>query len=128
VDCVLDGLAERCELETALRRCVTLSYEAELRPESAARIDASYRIFAAEYSARYRPLLLRRAEQRGLRMEDECLVDTRSKAIALRERRRFQALLRLSRLRSAARWPKQALVYRGSLSHFWGKLRRAFSR
>jgi hypothetical protein len=128
VDSVLDGLPERCELEAAVRRCVTLSYEAEVRPETAARIAASFRVFASEYAARYRPLLLRRAQERGLRVEGECLIDARTKAVALRERRRFHALLHISRLRSIARWPKQALVYRGSLPYLLGKLRRARSR
>jgi hypothetical protein len=125
VDSVLDGLPKRCELDAAVRRCVTLSYDAEVRPETAKRVAAAYRAFATEYRARYRPLLVRRAPEHGVRLEGEWLIDARTPTVAQRERRRYDGLLFTSRLRSVARWPKQALVYRGSLPYLWGKLRRA---
>lgn len=128
VETVLDGLPAQCPLELAVQRCVAISYEAEVRPESALRIQATYRAFAAEYQARYHPLLVGRAAARGFEVQADTLVDGRSAESARRDQRSFRALLWRSRLRSIARWPKQALVYRGWPSYVLGKLRRARSR
>lgn len=124
-DSVLDGLPAHCSLDRAVEQCVALSYHAEVRPESATRIAATYRAFASEYQARYRPLLALRAQARGLRLDGDALVDDRAPERTRAERRRYRLLLARSRLRSAARWPKQALVYRGWFPYLLGKLRRA---
>ena len=128
VETVLDGLPAQCPIELAVQRCVVISYEAEVRPESDLRIQATYRAFAAEYQARYGPLLVGRAAARGFEVRAGMLVDGRSAASARRDRRSFRALLWRSRLRSVARWPKQALVYRGWPSYILGKLRRGRSQ
>jgi hypothetical protein len=127
VDVVLNGLEPRCALEEAIRRCVAISYAAEVRPESPAKIEALQRAFAAEYDARYRPLLVDRARARGIFVEDDDLVDRRAPQAALVALRDRDALLSRSRIRSVARWPKQAMLYRGWLPYLAGKLRRAWS-
>ncbi|MFY9825027.1 MAG: hypothetical protein WAM82_26855, partial [Thermoanaerobaculia bacterium] len=71
VEVVLNGLGARCSLEAAVRQCVAISYAAEVRPESPAKIEALQRAFAAEYEARYRPLLVARARARGLTVEGD---------------------------------------------------------
>ena len=124
-DSVLDGLPAHCSLDRAVAQCVAISYHAELRPESAARIAATYRAFAGEYQARYRPLLVKRAHARGIRLDGDVLVDDRAPEHAHADRHRHRVLIARSRLRSAARWPKQALVYRGWFPYLLGKLRRA---
>jgi hypothetical protein len=127
VEVVLNGIEPRCPLEVAVRRCVAISYAAEVRPESPAKIEALQRAFAAEYDARYRPLLVARARTRGLVIEDDDLVDRRAPEAALVALRDHDALLSRSRLRSVARWPKQAMLYRGWLPYLAGKLRRAWA-
>jgi hypothetical protein len=127
VEVVLDGLGPRCALEEAVRRCVAISYAAEVRPESPAKIEALQSAFAAEYEARYRPLLVARARARGLTVEDGDLVDRRAPEAALGALRDRDALLSRSRIRSVARWPKQAILYRGWLPYLAGKLRRAWA-
>lgn|GEM_PF-2020502 len=125
VEIVLGGLPAQCPLELAVQRCVAISYEAEIRPESDLRVQATYRAFAAEYQARYRPLLVSRAGARGFEVRGDTLVDARGAESARRDQRGFRALLLRSRVRSVARWPKQALVYRGWYSYVLGKIRRA---
>jgi hypothetical protein len=124
-DTVLDGLPAHCSVDRAVEQCVAISYHAELRPESTARIAATYRAFAAEYHERYRPLLVERASARGLRLDGDALTDDRATEHARADLRRYRVLIARSRLRSAARWPKQALVYRGWFPYLLGKLRRA---
>jgi hypothetical protein len=126
VEVVLNGLGPRCALEVAVRRCVAISYAAEVRPESPAKIEALHRAFAAEYDARYRPLLVAHARARGLVVEGDDLVDHRAPEAALVALRDRDALLSRSRIRSVARWPKQAMLYRGWLPYLAGKLRRAW--
>ena len=127
VEAVLNGLGPRCSLDAAIRRCIAISYAAEVRPESPAKIDALHRAFAAEYDARYRPLLIARARARGLAVEDDNLVDHRAPEAALRALRDHAALLSRSRAQSVARWPKQAILYRGWLPYVAGKLSRAWA-
>lgn len=127
VELVLSGLGPRCALDAAVQRCVAISYAAEVRPESPAKIEALQRAFAAEYDARYRPLLVARASLLGLGIEDDSLVDRRAPEAVRRARRARDALLLRGRMRSVARWPKQAMLYRGWLPYLAGKLRRAWA-
>ncbi len=127
VEVVLNGLGPRCALDAAVRRCVAISYAAEVRPESPAKIEALQRAFAAEYDARYRPLLVARARARGLTIEGEDIVDCRAPEAALLALRDRDALLSRSRIRSVLRWPKQAILYRGWLPYLAGKLQRAWA-
>jgi hypothetical protein len=125
VETVLSGIGPRCSLEAAVRQCVAISYAAEVRPERPEKIAALQSAFAAEYDARYLPLLAERALARGFTVEDGDLVDGRDPRLALAERRAREALLSRSRVRSVARLPKNALLYRGWLPYIVGKLRRA---
>lgn len=128
VDLVLGGIGPRCSLEEAVRRCVAISYAAEIRPEVPEKIAALHRAFAAEYDARYRPLLAARAQARGLTLEGEDLVDPRPPDAAVAALRERESLLARSRFRSVARWPKQMILYRGWIPYMAGKLRRARAR
>lgn len=107
------GLPHDVPLEAMLRRCVSLSYEAELRPERPEKVSALFDAFARWYAEQYGPLLATRQPKAHGQLE--------------RERRALNALLRRSRLRCVARWPKSMLSYRGWLPYLWAKLRRARS-
>lgn len=107
------GFPHEVPLEAMLRRCVSLSYEAELRPERAEKISALFDAFAPWYAETYGPLLAERLPKSPRRLEGE--------------RHALDALLFRSRLRCVARWPKGMLSYRGWLPYLRGKLLRARS-
>jgi hypothetical protein len=113
-------------LGALLLRCVGLSYLSEIRPERPAKIAALYEAFADWYRTTYSTLLLARARSLGLAVSGETLVDARPDAERAVERRTLGVLLWRSRVRSVARWPKQALMYRGALAYVVGKLQRAW--
>lgn len=115
----------RLPLGAAARRCFDLSYQAEWRPETTARRDALFRVFAEGYESRFSTFIAERAAAVGLRIEADLLVDDRSDSIREAEAAQLRSLIRRGRLRSAARWPKQMLVYRGWLPYVIGKARRA---
>lgn len=112
-------------LEAAVRRCFLLSYLAEIRPEREASLRARFDAFAPFYFDRFGPLLRARALEIGARVELDIIRDDRSDAIRRGEAIELGRLLRRSRLRSIARWPKQALVYRGWAAYIAGKIRRS---
>ncbi len=123
----LIGLPRLTPLEPVLRRCVSLSYDAEPRPEKPAKIRALYDAFADWYPPRFLPLLYGHARAIGLRVDGQTLVDERPDAIRAAELRGYRALLRRSWLRAAARWPKGMTLYRGWLPYLVGKLQRSWS-
>jgi hypothetical protein len=125
-DLVLAGQPRTMSLEALLRRCVGLSYLSEIRPERPARIAAVYEAFADWYRLTYSPLLVARARLLGIDVRGETLVDGRPDAERAAESRSLGVLLLRSKVRSMARWPKQALLYRGSLTYVVGKLQRAW--
>jgi hypothetical protein len=112
-------------LEAAIFRCVSVSYEAEPRPERAAKIVALFDAFAPHYRRQFGPLVEETARARGIAVVDGALYDGRDHATRADEGRRLASLLRRSWWRMIARWPKQALVYRGWLPYLVGKIRRA---
>lgn len=105
-------------LEAVLRRCISLSYEAEVRPERPEKIAALFDAFAPWYREQYVPLLQHRV--RG-----ERVVDERPDPVRAREATSLKRLILRSRLRSVARWPKNLILYDGALSYLMGKLQRA---
>lgn len=115
----------RLPLAAAAQRCFDLSYQAEWRPETAARREALFRAFAEGYEARFGAFIKEHAAAIGLHLEGDLLVDDRPDSIRETEAAQRRRLLRRGRLRSAARWPKQMLVYRGWLPYVIGKARRA---
>ncbi|MBS1153009.1 MAG: hypothetical protein H6Q89_4707 [Myxococcaceae bacterium] len=121
------GLPRLTTLEPVLRRCVSLSYEAEPRPERPAKIRALYDAFADWYPPRYAPLLTARALELGIAIQGESLIDKRPDQIRAAEARGLSSLLRRSWLRAMARWPKGILLYRGWFPYLVGKLRRAWA-
>jgi hypothetical protein len=121
------GLGRRTPLSQAARRCFALSYQAELRPERPAQIDARYQAFAAEYQARFGARLVRLAPDRGIDVADGQLVDDRPERVRRAERRALAALLWRGRLRSVIRWTREPLLYRGWFPYLVGKLRRAWT-
>jgi hypothetical protein len=122
---VLLDVGRRHPLERAVERCVTLSYEAEPRPEKARRIRAVYEVFANHYLEHFSARLARVAQERGLQVEAGFIVDPRDESLRRAEARALRRRLGRSRRRMMMRWPKQALVYRGWLGYVVGKLRRA---
>jgi hypothetical protein len=112
------GLPRVAPLAGVIRRCVSLSYEAEVRPERPEKIVALHDAFADWYRETYGPLLAERV--RG-----EVVVDERPEAERAGERRALRRLLFRSRLRAVARWPKGLVLYDGALTYLWAKLRRA---
>jgi hypothetical protein len=121
------GLPRHLSLEEASRRCFSLSYRAELRPERPAHIEARFAAFAADYQRRYQPRLAAAARERGIDVLDGALVDRRPPAVRARESRALAALLWRSRLRALARWGREPLLYRGWFPYLLGKLRRAWA-
>lgn len=119
------GLPRFTPLEPVLRRCVSLSYDAEPRPEKPAKIRALYDAFADWYPPRYAPLLTERAREVGIQVQGEALIDERADLIRASEARSLRALLRRSWFRAMARWPKGILLYQGWFPYLVGKLRRA---
>jgi hypothetical protein len=119
------GRPRRWSRQHAIERCVTVSYEAEPRPETPTKVRALFDAFAAHYVARFGALVDAVAAERGLVLVDDAFVDERSSAVRAREARSLRRLLFRSRLRMMARWPKQALVYRGWLPYLVQKIRRA---
>lgn len=119
------GLPRHTTLEPVLRRCVSLSYDAEPRPERPAKIRALYDAFADWYPPRYLPLLAERARELGIRIEGESIIDKRSDLVRAAEARGLTALLRRSWFRAMARWPKGILLYRGWFPYLVGKIRRS---
>jgi hypothetical protein len=115
----------RAPISSLVERCVKISYEAEPRPERAHKIQALFDAHAAHYHARFRPLVEREATRRGLTIVADEISDPRDAATRRREARARWIILWRSRLRMIARWPKQALVYRGWLSYLVQKLWRA---
>lgn len=107
------GFPHDVPLEAMLRRCVSLSYEAELRPERPEKIAALFDAFAPWYAEQYGPLLAARTPKSPRQLDGE--------------RRALNALLFRSRLRCIARWPKGMLSYRGWLPYLTAKLRRSRS-
>ena len=107
------GFPHDVPLEALLRRCVSLSYDAELRPERPEKIAALFDAFAPWYAQAYGPLLAGRTPKTSRQLDGE--------------RRALNALLFRSRLRCVARWPKGMLSYRGWLPYLKAKLRRARS-
>ena len=112
-------------LAEASRRCFALSYRAEPRPETDARITERFRAFAAEYRARYASRLASAARARGIDVVGASLVDRRPAAARRRDARALTHLLVRSRTRALLRWTRQLFVYRGWLPYLVGKLRRA---
>jgi hypothetical protein len=125
VDFVIAGLPQRCSLDAAVRRCTAFSYAAEIRPEAEHKLAEIHDAFGDWYTSRFAPRLLVRARERQFTVEADWLIDRRSAPRRLAERTKLAAFLATSRLRTIARWPKQALVYRGWASYVIGKLRRA---
>jgi hypothetical protein len=101
------GTARDTPLDVLVRRCVALSYEAEVRPERPEKIAALHDAFADWYRATYAPLL-----EHALQMPDPGV-------------RALERLLRRSRRRSVLRWPKGLVLYDGALRYVAAKLRRA---
>jgi hypothetical protein len=124
---VIKDLPRRCSVHDALRACVALSYHAELRPEGPQKLRMLYECFAEFYAERFLTPLLDSARAAGLHCDREkgLLLDQRPELERAAARAELQAFLRHSRLRSALRWPKQILVYRGALSYALQKHRRA---
>jgi hypothetical protein len=121
------GLPRHTTLEPVLRRCVSVSYEAEPRPERPSKIRALYDAFADWYPPRYAPLLTERALALGIQIHGESLIDKRPDAIRTAEARGLASLLRRSWFRAMARWPKGILLYQGWFPYLVGKLRRAWA-
>jgi hypothetical protein len=117
-------LPRRLPLAAFARRCFALSYRGEVRPESAAQIGARFDAFAPLYEQRFGRLAAALAPP-GITVAGGELYDGRSPGARLRDRLALAALLGRSRLRSVLRWPRAALLYRGSLRYVLGKLRRA---
>jgi hypothetical protein len=121
------GLPRHITLEPVLRRCVSISYEAEPRPERPAKIRALYDAFADWYPPRYTPLLAEQAQALGIQVQGDSLLDLRPDPIRLAEAKGLSTLLRRSWLRAMARWPKGILLYQGWFPYLLGKLRRAWA-
>ena len=126
VEAVLLAPPRRLPLAAAVRRCLAISYAAEVRPERAARLDALYDSYAPGHDARFAPRLAAAAAARGFRLDADVLTDDRPDAARAAGARQLRRLLRRGRLRALARWPKQALLYDGWLRYVAGKLLRAW--
>ncbi len=113
------GLPRQVPLEHVLRRCISLSYDAEVRPERPEKIVALFDAFAPWYREQYAPLLAHRAH-------GDVVIDDRTDAVRALERRALSRLLWRSRLRAVARWPKNLVLYDGALRYLAGKLQRAW--
>lgn len=124
---VLCGQIGSRTLTDTISECAWLSYRAELRPEGPRKRQALFERNAAELFATFQPILLATAPELGLRYDDKTglLIDAREPAIRQRQQRTYARLIRRSRLRSALRWPKQMLVYRGWAAYVFDKLRRS---
>lgn len=127
---VVLGLPPRSTLTGAVRACIALSYRAELRPEGARKLHQIYDRFADFYDAHFGPHLLAAAMENGFAYEPTqgLLLHPSTPAHApqrVRARAALGWLLMRSRLRSALRWPKQMIVYRGWFSYVRDKWRRA---
>jgi hypothetical protein len=120
------GMPRHLSLDEASRRCFSLSYRAELRPERRAHLDARYDAFADDYRERYQPRLVAAARVRGIDVIDGALVDRRPTRVRAREARALAALLWRGRLRAVARWGREPLLYRGWFPYLIGKLRRTW--
>lgn len=123
--CALLSPPRRFAIDSAVRRCFSLSYLAEIRPETPSGLRARFDVFAPFYFDRFIPLLAARAAQVGISGDTSAFIDSRPGSIRRSESIQLASLLFRSRLRSMARWPKQALVYRGWLSYVAGKIRRS---
>lgn len=134
-DLTLRGLAGRHAHEiTAVERLyIGQSYLAEPRPEGEAKWRSLRDAFPSFYAQRARSVLVARAPALGLRViplptvaspAGVALLDDRSDAQRDADHALRARLLRRSRLRTLARWPKMMLVYRGWLTYLIGKLLR----
>ncbi len=119
------GLPRLTTLEAVLRRCVGLSYEAEPRPETPAKIRALYDAFADWYPPRYTPLIAEHARTMGVVLAADALIDQRPDDVRAKEAKGLRRLIRNSWFRAMARWPKGILLYRGWLPYLCGKVSRA---
>jgi hypothetical protein len=117
-------LPRRLPLAAYARRCFALSYRAEVRPETPAKIAARFDAFAPLYERRFGELAAALAPP-GVTVDAGELRDDRRPLARLAARLSLAALLARSRLRSILRWPKAMLLYRGWLPYIVGKLRRA---
>jgi hypothetical protein len=123
-------------LDAVVQLYIGQSYLAEIRPEGQEKWRALRLSFPAFYEQRVRTLLLDRAPSLGLRPLAPSSAAEPTTYPAFRDERpptRRQAdhqaraqLIRRSRLRTIARWPKMALVYRGWLLYLLGKLQRVW--
>jgi hypothetical protein len=130
----LDGKDGPVALEAVVQLYIGQSYLAEVRPEGQEKWRALRDSFPAFYDQRVGPLLLARAPQLGLRPvlppgppaahAALTLLDERAPSQRHADHKARALLLRRSRLRTVARWPKMALVYRGWLPYLLGKLQR----
>lgn len=121
------------ELEAVVLHYIGQSYLAEVRPEGQEKWRALHSSFPAFYDQRVRPQLLARAPQLGLRPQlqgtgTECtaLLDERPSEQRKADQKAWAQLMRRSRRRTVARWPKMALVYRGWFAYLLGKLHRVW--
>ena len=137
----LDGRTGGYTLPQVVHLYIGQSYLAEPRPEGEEKWRALQASFPTYYDEHIRPLLLARAPKLGLRPTARCLtppqespemppgeytalLDQRSPAQRRADHKARAQLLRRSRFRTVARWPKMALVYRGWLTYLVGKLQR----
>ena len=120
-------LPVRTPLVDVVRACIALSYRAEVRPEGPTKMKALYESFAAFYDQRFMPLLVTEATARNIRHDEkeELLLDERSEHLRSQDRHQVAGQLRISRLRTLLRWPKQMIVYDGWISYALSKRGRA---
>jgi hypothetical protein len=120
-------LPVRTPLVDVVRACIALSYRAEVRPEGPTKMKALYASFAAFYDQRFMPLLVTEATARNIRHDEkeELLLDERSEHLRSQDRHQVAGQLRISRLRTLLRWPKQMIVYDGWISYALSKRGRA---
>jgi len=131
----LDGEKGPLDLAAVVQLYIGQSYLAEVRPEGQEKWHALHASFPDFYDHRVKALLVARAKKLGLRPIPEsppgaleaqylALLDQRPARQRQLDQKARAQLLRRSRLRTVARWPKMALVYRGWLPYLLGKLRR----
>ena len=124
---VLQGQRGHRTRLSVVSECAFVSYRAELRPEGPRRLQALWQRNQDALVARFDPLLVATAPTLGLRYDpgEQIFFDERDRASRARQQLAYARLIRHSRLRSLARWPKQMLVYRGWVGYVAGKLRRS---